>query len=1134
MSIKRLVVTLLASYCTLVGADDTELFVSDVVDSKPQVLIIFDNSGSMTTQEEVAQTPYDSDDYDAPTESTKIYWSSNANIPSPTSNQFFYVKENNCNASLASLANTGFYTGNVRRWDYNSKKSSKSSWKTLKKNSGDTYDCKDDYLNADTANPGTGESGYPTAGSNGPYSTTASNVFSGNDSVTLYAASYIDWNENSNSTTMSRIEIAKAAITSLIGSTPSVDFGLEVFNKNNSNNDRSGGRIVDKVQSRDEDEIAELISTINSLEAKTNTPLCESLYEAYRYYAGKSLYFGDDDTGSEPPRDKTAESNGVYISPIQACQEEAYIILMTDGQPYNDEDANTVVKNLTGGSKIESSFMPTLSGWMYTNDIDGDADNGIQHIKTYTIGFGKSAVDSAGLLLTATAEKGGGEYYPAEDSAALQNAFQETILDILNDTSSLSSPAISSNSFDRTRSLDSVYYAMFLPSTTSVWRGNIKKLSLNSAGVIVDRLGDPAIDEDGNIMETASTYWGGDEDGNTVTEGGVSALYESIDSRTILSNIDATDSTVLKAPNINNLKTFYGFTNNTDLADELNVDDDQLSASLSWLTGVDVDDQDEDNDSTDYREDIFADPLHSQPLGVTYTENNDNVVRLLVGTNAGFLHMFTDNGDTVSENWAFIPEELLNTGLATRYSVTTSEHQYGMDLSPIAIKTVDSDGDISQIIAIVGMRRGGSGYYALDITSPNAPTLLWKIDASSDGFEELGQTWSIPSSGTFSYKRNGSIVSVPGIVFGAGYDTNKDDCSASSSQPCDDSIGRGVFVVNAITGEKIWSTDGTSCETDDVHCMRDSIPSQVELLDSDGDGYTDRIYTGDTGGNLWRMDLVGTDTDKWSTIKLAALGGDSASQDRRFFSPPVIVRTYKSSITKIDDDNFSYATIPYDGLLIGSGDRANPISSTDVDDIYFALQDYVISGTLFGENGYLAKPTPSTTASFYSITADPVGNASDSQLLDVYAELSGYAGWKYELTALGEKSLGQGAVLDGVSYFTSFEPNSAINVECGVGDFGVGWLYAVDLHSGERVFSNSNGDAIDKIDIGSRVPASLVTHSGVDDQDQSVLRLLGVGQGDEQTVYNEETGEEETIYTGSVETDTDMMPRRIYSYFKEN
>lgn len=1135
MFIKRLLTTLLTLYCVVLIADDTELFVSDVSDEngiRPQVLIIFDNSGSMRTSEEVVAEPYDNSiDYTNGNNSTKIYWSSNTEIPSHDSNKYFFIDENNCNASITVLANTGKYNGNMRRWRNN-----KSRWVSLSGNKGSIFDCKEDYLNADNNNPGTGGDGYTINGNNGPYSSTLSssnNVFSGNDAITLYTANYVYWNESSGSTEMSRLDIAKSAIASLISSTPSVDFGLEIFNYNygNSSDDKNGGRIVDRVMLRDTDESQALIDKINNLNAETWTPLCESMYEAYRYYAGKAVYFGDDNSSATPSRDSDAESGGVYISPFKTCQEEAYIILMTDGEPTYDSAADSLIASLTGKGKVENSYMPSLTEWMSSNDIDDDTDNGAQHVITYTIGFGQNAVDDAGRLLSETAIRGGGAYYPAEDASALQNAFQETILDILNDSSSLSSPAISSNNFDRTRSLDSVYYSMFMPSNLSVWQGNIKKLTMNSSGILVDRLGVAAIDDDGNIKETASTYWGGDEDGNTVAEGGVNAMFATVNSRKILSNIDGS---ILKEPNLANLKAFYNLSSEADLAAELGLAESELTDTLSWLAGIDVDDQDSDSSIVDYRADLFADPLHSQPLAITYSENGDNVVRLLVGTNSGFLHMFTDNGNSVTENWAFIPEQLLNMGLSLRNGTSTSEHQYGMDLSPVAIKITDTDGNINQIIAIMGMRRGGSSYYAIDITDPDAPEFVWKIDASSDDFSELAQTWSIPSSGTFSYKSGSTVVTVPGLVFGAGYDSNKDSCTPSDSETCDDSTGRGVFVVNALTGSKIWSTDGANCTTGEQHCMRDSIPSQVELLDSDSDGYIDRLYTGDTGGNLWRMDLVGSDRSKWSTIKLASLGGDSSTEDRRFFTPPVIVRTYKSDVTKVDNDTFLYATVPYDGLLIGSGDRSHPVSSIDVNDYYFSVHDYVISATLFGETGYASKPEPLVIDDLYSIEDDPIGSASDTQRLNAYAALSLKSGWKYELTGMGEKSLGQGAVLEGTSYFTSFVPNSVVNIDCGVGDFGLGWLYAVNLHSGEKYFTNNNGEAIAKIEIGARVPDSLVAHSGVDDQDESVIRLLGVGQGDQLVTYNEDTGEEEIINSGTVDTNTDMKPRRIYSYFKEN
>lgn len=1156
MFIKQLLTTLLAtlfySYCVLVSADDTELFVADVSAQngiRPQVLIIFDTSGSMRSSEEVVLEPYDPEhnylaDADAgayaDTDVNKIYWTSGSRVPGKGSNKYFSKNKNNCQAAVSVLDSRGLYTGNVRRWVPNRWDSSRSRWKTLYRNRGDLFECRDDWLTEDPSNPATpSDLGFPKNGRSGPYISTVHNVFSGNDAVTLFSANYIYYYNSSATTNKSRLVIAKEAIVSLIETTPSVDFGLEVFNYNAGTPERSGGRIVDKVMTRNSSQTQDLANKVNSLIATGNTPLCESMYEAYRYYANKGVFFGDDDSGSLPIRDIDAEHEGIYISPFKACQERAYIILMTDGKPTNDNNADSIINTLTGNGSIESSYMPTIAEWMNNSDIDGDATNGDQHITTYTIGFGQSAIDEAGRLLNETAVRGGGEYYPATNSTALQNAFKTTILDILNSSSSLSSPAIANNNFDRTRSLNSVYYSMFMPSNSPVWQGNIKKLTMDSSGILVDRLGVSAINAGGNIKDSASTYWGGDQDGNAVAEGGVTAMLGDVTSRKVLSNIN---TTTLEEPTVANLKAFYSATTDAELATQLNVEVSLLTETLNWLKGLDVDDQNGDNAVTDYRSDIFGDPLHSKPLAITYSENGNNVVRLLVGTNAGFLHMFTDHGDTVTENWAFIPEELLNFGLSLRDTPTSSNHKYGIDLSPIAIKVIEGDGSVSKIIAIVGLRRGGGSYYAIDITDPNLPKLVWKIDANSDGFSELAQTWSMPSIGLFSYQVNNAATVGPGIVFGAGYDTNKDTCIPSSTETCNDVTGRGVYVVNALTGSKIWSTDGASCVVGDIHCMHDSIPSQIGLLDANSDGYIDRLYTGDTGGNIWRMDLAGTDTSKWSTVKVAGLASDSSTEDRRFFTAPVIVRTYENNVTKNEHDVFSYVKIPYDGILIGSGDRAHPASNINVNDYYFSLHDYAISPTLFGETGFPSKPTPSSINDLYSIEGDPVGNYSGSQILDVYADISAYKGWKYAFTGLGEKSLGQGAVLEGTAYFTSFVPNSTINIGCGVGDLGLGWLYAIDLHSGESRLTKgdvegdteSGEETVAKIDIGSRVPDSLVIHAGVDAQEKSVIRLLGVGQGDKQVTFNEETQQEEVVYKGTVDTNTDMMPRRIYSYFKEN
>lgn len=1137
MMLKRSLIALLFFPYALVMADDTELFISDIAAEnkiKPQVLIIFDTSGSMTTNEASYSEPYDpSFNYVSDSSDTdKVYWSTNSTVPATNSSNYYSSNHNNCAASIEPLSKNGLYSGLIRHWVV--KSNNKNNWYTVGSNvdSTDIYDCYEDVYNSNNSNPGTpNDLGYPVYGSYGPYTSYSNNyVFTGGESATLYSANYLYWRETSLISENSRIAIAKDAITQLIESTPSVDFGLVVFNQNNQ-----GGRLLEKIEARDS--LQELVSTVNSLNANGGTPLCESMYEAYLYMGGRAIKY------AEPydSRDISAENNKVYISPFKQCQEMAYIILMTDGEPTVDDNADSLVSTLTGkNTKVEGSYLPVLTEWMNKNDIDGNTSNGNQYITTYTIGFGQDAVDSAGQLLLKTAELGGGEYFPATSSDTLQSAFTSTILEILNSSSSLSSPALATNNFDRTRSLDSIYYSMFLPNKKAVWKGNIKKLSMNNQGVIVDRNGNSAIDEDGNIKETASTYWGGNEDGNTVAEGGVSQMLNNMQSNTrkILSDIDATTTSALIEPNKANLKTYYNVADDIALATELEIESSELTNSLNWLKGQDVDDLDTDASSVDNRSDIFGDPLHSKPLTITYVETSDDqqtseqIVRLLVGTNAGFLHMFTDNGDTVTENWAFIPEQLLKSSLRLRDNAESSVHHYGMDLSPIAIKIYES-GSVQQIIAIIGMRRGGNSYFALDITDADNPRLLWKISNQSIGFEELAQTWSIPSVGMFLYKIGDTEIKVPGLVFGGGYDTNKDTCEPSVDELCNDTTGRAVYIVNAVTGNKIWSVDGVGCTDTDLHCLRDSIPSAVSLLDSDGDQYIDRIYVGDMGANLWRMDLVGLNTNYWSHIKLAKLGGDTAASNRQFFTAPVIVNTFENNVTALDGDAYSYKKTAYDGLLLGSGDRAHPASDITTNNTFYNIHDYNINPTLFGSGeGEVAKPSPLVESSLYDISNDPVTNYSGAQKLSIFSTMSSFSGWKYHLSDLGEKSLGQGTVLNGTVYFTSFVPNSTVNLTCGIGDIGTGWLYAVNLHTGANYFKNENGAPVTRLDIGSQVPDSLVIHSGVDTLGNSALRLLGVGQGDTM-IINEGTIDAEEVNMGTMDTQTDMMPRRIYSFFAE-
>ena len=87
--------------------------------------------------------------------------------------------------------------------------------------------------------------------------------------------------------------------------------------------------------------------------------------------------------------------------------------------------------------------------------------------------------------------------------------------------------------------------------------------------------------------------------------------------------------------------------------------------------------------------------MHSKPLVINYgipSGSSQPDLRILVGTNAGFLHMFKDLGDTVDESWAFIPYPLLKNQTVLRDNDSSVSHMYGLDGTPVSY-VLDSNND---------------------------------------------------------------------------------------------------------------------------------------------------------------------------------------------------------------------------------------------------------------------------------------------------------------------------------------------------------------------------------------------------------------------------------------------------------
>jgi len=472
--------------------------------------------------------------------------------------------------------------------------------------------------------------------------------------------------------------------------------------------------------------------------------------------------------------------------------------------------------------------------------------------------------------------------------------------------------------------------------------------------------------------------------------------------------------------------------------------DDALLETIRWARG-----QDTAADSPAARSWLLGEVLHSRPLplnyGATpgYSRANPNI-RLFFGSGDGVFHgvenTHTDGSQSGREVFGFYPREQLAALARRRMAPPPAQvRQYGVDGAPVLMRhdrnrdgTLDhTDGDTAWVY--VGLRRGGASYYAFDVSNPDAvPRLMWRLSPTAGGaFDALGMTFSTPVAGRI----NASGVPEEVLIFGGGYHGGwNEDASARIGKDlgaADDRIGNAIYIVNARTGELVWKaaygTTGVSTNTHYEHAgLVDSIPSPVAAM-STPDGVIHRLYVGDTGGAVWRVDLppgagdVNHRRDYWFITKLADLGADAAesggarADDRRFFHAPEIVRSFDGEGA-------------FDGVLLQSGDREQP-NETQVENALFYLRDrYTESGSerVRQENDTRLPAGRIQYAELMDRTACESGDpAVESGEDESGCSEGGAQGWKLRYDQRGEKGASTVMVDGGRVFASTFVPGNA-------------------------------------------------------------------------------------------------------------
>lgn len=1040
-------------------ADDTELLLLTPQGQrpKPNVLFIVDSSGSMDDQVNTRKI-YDSNTtYPIPSngcDPNTLYWTEVDIVPScdPANTRRIAKSSFVCQDSAMQMAGIGRYTGVMAQYRDGSSGIfsfllglDATRWQKLEQgNTTDLVECaKDLAKHGDGSTP---DRFYPQKGGDVDQFTSDPDLsvdwgsWPTSQTVTVWDGNYLNYLLDPTFVDESKINIVKQVSEVVLNAVTNVNVAVMRFDGND------GGAVIQTMSDLDTNR-TEIINTIKNINNGGNTPLSETLYEAALYWRGMPAAYGADNTMTDQNSLKFQDPD-IYAQPEFNVCARNFNIVLTDGVPTEDTDTPGLVDDLPewgstlGYSACTGTIMghclDDLAAYLYNADI-APTEDGLQQVITNTIGF-----DIDLDILEETAARGSGTYFQADDVETLTISLLDIVSDVTDRTLSFAAPAVAVNSFNRTQNLNDLYMTTFAAQNKTRWPGNVKKYRIKDS-VIVDKNGVPAVNNlTGFFYDTAQSYWSANPDGQSVVNGGAVENLPSPAARKLYTDnvsgvLTATGNSMTAANDDSFTLADFGLTGSPD--------EPSIAELIRFARGEDVRDEDDDDETTDQRK-WMGDPLHSQPAAVVYggTEANPDVV-IFAATNDGNIHAIdASNGQEI---WSFIPKQHLTNLLKLYFDPFSNFKSYGVDgdIVPVVADRDDdgviepADGDFVHIV--FGMRRGGNAFYSLDVTNRNSPKVNWRLETTA-----FGQSWSRPTIARLdvdaSNFSSANVTDKAVVIIGGGYDPVHDTIAHPETP---DASGAGIYMLDLHTGDIIWRAgpDGgaqlTLDPTDDPGLSR-SIVSQVRVIDIDGDGFADRMYAADLGGQVLRFDIFkGKDPDGIGEDALVT-GGVVAQLGAEGLASPTNADTrrfYTAPDVSVFNDNIQNQR--FIAISLGSGYRAHPLDNTPVEK-FFSLRDKAV---------------------FVQLTQDQYDDF-DIIKLDDLVEVSGQVGavigaskrgWQFTLPER-EKVLSTSVTFNNEVFFIGFSPDNAAAATCSAG-VGKNVLYRVSVVNGDPIPNNLDG-----------------------------------------------------------------------------
>jgi type IV pilus assembly protein PilY1 len=383
---------------------------------------------------------------------------------------------------------------------------------------------------------------------------------------------------------------------------------------------------------------------------------------------------------------------------------------------------------------------------------------------------------------------------------------------------------------------------------------------------------------------------------------------------------------------------------------------------------------------------------NSTRQGMVYAASND-----------GMLHAF--NATTGAESWAYIPSLMLPNLYKLADKNYSNQHQYFLDGTP-SVGEIYSGG--WKTILVGGMNGGGRGYYALDITDPTSPKVLWEFTDTNLGY-------------TFGNAEIAKLVDGTWVVMVA---------SGYNNVSPGDGVGR-LYVLNAATGAVIRSVSTGVGST--------TTPSGLARIrawadDAMTDNRALRVYGGDLLGNVWRFDInnnVGA--SGYEAMRLITL------TDAGSTTQPITVRP------EIGECNGSAVVFVGTGRYLGATDLASTQQQS-----FYAIKDALNASSLGSprSGGSLFVAQTETTTTCPSGTSTSICTAGQSVRTSSSNPVSFATdnGWYLDFPDSGERDNSDPTLALGTLAFNTNVPNSSA---CTVG--GYSYRYFLNYCTGAPV-----------------------------------------------------------------------------------